>query len=225
MTGAIDSPAIYELKGASESVREVLRYAGGAPVLADPNRAQLERIDPSKARARFVEEFRLDDEGLQKALRDGDVLTLLADLATVRQCGDAQGPCRAAVALRAQPGMRIRDLIPDREALISPDFYRRKNLLVQVIESEDEERMERVELPAKVETETRPLQGTVQERNERPPRLPNQARAQNGRDEDRNARNRAAAVRAKKNPAALFDELNWDYAVIERLIEKDLRRR
>ena len=29
--------------------------------------------------------------------------------------------------------MRIRDLIPDREALISPDFYRRKNLLVQVI--------------------------------------------------------------------------------------------
>ena len=35
------------------------------------------------------------------------------------------------------PGMRIRDLIPDREALISPDFYRRKNLLVQVIEDDE----------------------------------------------------------------------------------------
>ena len=33
VTGAIDSPAIYELKGASEVVREVLRFAGGAPVL------------------------------------------------------------------------------------------------------------------------------------------------------------------------------------------------
>ena len=33
--------------------------------------------------------------------------------------------------------MRIRDLIPDREALISPDFYRRKNLLVQVIEEDE----------------------------------------------------------------------------------------
>ena len=33
--------------------------------------------------------------------------------------------------------MRIRDLIPDREALISPDFYRRKNLLVQVIEDDE----------------------------------------------------------------------------------------
>jgi protein involved in polysaccharide export with SLBB domain len=33
---------------------------------------------------------------------------------------------------------------------------------------------------------------------------------------------RAAAERAKKAPAALFDELNWDYAVIERLNEKDL---
>src|SRR5678815_2255529 len=35
------------------------------------------------------------------------------------------------------PGMRVRDLIPDREALISPDFYRRKNMLVQVIEDEE----------------------------------------------------------------------------------------
>jgi hypothetical protein len=33
--------------------------------------------------------------------------------------------------------MRIRDLIPDRDALITPDFYRRKNLLVQVIEDDE----------------------------------------------------------------------------------------
>ena len=39
------------------------------------------------------------------------------------------------------PGMRIRDLIPDRDALITPDFYRRKNLLVQVIEDDDRLRL------------------------------------------------------------------------------------
>ena len=32
--------------------------------------------------------------------------------------------------------MRILDLIPEKEALISPDFYRRKNLLVQLLEVE-----------------------------------------------------------------------------------------
>ena len=37
-----------------------------------------------------------------------------------------------------RPGMRIRDLIPDRDALITPDFYRRKNLLVQVLEPEED---------------------------------------------------------------------------------------
>ncbi|MEP7302891.1 MAG: polysaccharide biosynthesis/export family protein, partial [Caldimonas sp.] len=79
LTGSLDTPAIYELKSAQEPLREVLRYAGGAPVLANPNRVQLERIDPAQPlAARFVETFRLDAAGLQKPLRDGDVLTLLA---------------------------------------------------------------------------------------------------------------------------------------------------
>jgi protein involved in polysaccharide export with SLBB domain len=70
--------AIYELKSAQEPLRDVLRYAGGAPVLANPNRVQLERIDPTQPLApRFVETFRLDAAGQQKAMRDGDVLTLL----------------------------------------------------------------------------------------------------------------------------------------------------
>ena len=76
LTGSIDTPAIYELKSAQEPIRELLRYAGGAPVLANPNRVQLERIDPSQPLAkRFVETFRLDAAGLQTPLRDGDVVT------------------------------------------------------------------------------------------------------------------------------------------------------
>jgi len=95
-----------------------------------------------------------------------------------------------------RPGMRIRDLIPNREALISPDFYRRKNLLVQVYEPNEEELLD-----------TTP-----------------RSNAESGANSasDLALQNRLAAKRAKKAPAALFDELNWDYAVIERLIEKDL---
>ena len=137
LNGELDNAAIYELKGLQEPVSELLRYAGGAPVLANPNRAVVERIDPSQPRsARFVEEFKLDTGGLQKPLRDGDVVTLLtispafANAVTLR--GHVAQPLRYAYF----PGMRVSDLIPSAEALISPDFYRRKNMLVQVLQDE-----------------------------------------------------------------------------------------
>ena len=218
LTGALDLAAIYELKSGTESVRDLLRYAGGAPVLADRNRAQLERVDGAQSQAvRFVEEFRLDDVGLLKVLRDGDLLTLLPISPRFANAVTLKGPVAQPLRYAHRPGMRIRDLIPDREALISPDFYRRKNLLVQVIDADDEERVEpRVEVELKQNSETSP------DRNERAPRTPSKTKAMNGRADERGAVNRAAASRAKKSPAALFDELNWDYAVIERLIEKDL---
>ena len=88
--------------------------------------------------ARFVEEFRLDGAGLQKPLRDGDVLTLLAISPEFANAVTLKGHVAQPLRYPFTPGMRIRDLIPDREALISPDFYRRKNLLVQVIDDDDD---------------------------------------------------------------------------------------
>jgi protein involved in polysaccharide export with SLBB domain len=64
------------------------------------------------------------------ALRDGDILTLFeispqfANAVTLR--GNVAEPLRYPYT----DGMRVRDLIPNREALITPDYYRRKNLLV-----------------------------------------------------------------------------------------------
>ncbi|MDB5816965.1 MAG: hypothetical protein JWQ11_605, partial [Rhizobacter sp.] len=137
VTGSIDTPAIYELKGPQEPLREILRYSGGAPVVTNPNRAQLERIDTTQPRAvRFVEEFRLDGNGLQKPLRDGDVLTLLEISPEFGNAVTLKGHVAQPLRYPYKPGMRVLDLIPDKEALISPDFYRRKNLLVQIIQDD-----------------------------------------------------------------------------------------
>jgi protein involved in polysaccharide export with SLBB domain len=133
VTGTIDTAAIYELRSAGDSVADVLRYAGGAPVLANPSRVQLERVDPGDARApRRVEEFRLDAAGLARPMRDGDLLTLLALPPRFANAVTLRGPVAQPLRVPHTAGMRIRDLIPDRDALISPDFYRRKNQLVQV---------------------------------------------------------------------------------------------
>lgn len=221
LAGAVDTPAIYELKSREEPVRELLRYAGGAPVLANPNRAQLERIDATQPRAaRFVEEFRIDNTGLAKPLRDGDVLTLLPISPQFANAVTLKGHVAQPLRYPHKPGMRITDLIPDREALIAPDFYRRKNLLVQVIEEDEEyDRYDRYD---------RTGRETTRRRLDADPAAPGMAA---GGDVTQRRRNGAQATReedlvaverARKAPAALFDELNWDYAVIERLNLVDL---
>jgi protein involved in polysaccharide export with SLBB domain len=183
LTGALDTAAIYELKDPQEPMRELLRYAGGAPVLASRHRGQLERIDPTQpAAARTVEAFRLDAAGLQKPVRDGDIVTLLGISPQFANAVTLKGHVAMPLRYPYVAGMRISDLIPDKDALISGDFYRRKNLLVQVLEGEE----------AVTDAST-----ATQE-------------------------DRAAVERARKSPAALFEELNWDYAVVERLNMKDL---
>ena len=246
LNGALDTPAIYELKGAQEPVREVLRYAGGTPLLANPNRAQLERVDTTQPKAaRFVEEFRLDANGAQKPLRDGDILTLLAISPQFANAVTLRGHVAQPLRYPFQPGMRIRDLIPDRDALISPDFYRRKNLLVQVLEDDEDLRPDAgatatgagQTAPAGANAPgSSPLAGSSSATNNPNNPNANAANAANAMNANANAnappRTRAERSRrredrvvvdaSKRAPTALFDELNWDYAVIERLNTQDL---
>ncbi len=195
LNGAIDTPAIYELKTPQEALGEVLRYAGGPPVLANPNKVHLERIDPKREpAARFIEDFKLDSAGLQKPLRDGDVLTLLGISPQFSNEVTLKGHVAQPLRYPFTAGMRIRDLIPNKEALISPDFFRRKNLLVQVLKEDAA----------------------------RPTLTDGQNDSQPGEERSQLRQDRTMAEQAKKSPASLFDELNWDYAVIERLNEDDL---
>ena len=178
--GAFEQPAIYELKG-TDSIGEVLALGGGLSVLAKPGKALLERIDPAADKPRRVEDFALDKAGMQRPLHDGDILTLFeispqfANAVTLR--GNVAEPLRYPYT----PGMRIRDLIPNREALITPDYYRRKNLLVQFDKTEAADRADRAD--------------------------------------------RAAAADVEFGVRNLLDEVNWDYAVIERLDRATLTTR
>jgi protein involved in polysaccharide export with SLBB domain len=255
VTGSIDTPAIFELKSEKEPISDVLRYAGGAPVLANPNRVQLERIDPSKPLAkRYVESFQLDPAGLQTPLRDGDVVTLLPISPQFANAVTLKGHVAQPLRYPFTQGMRIRDLIPDRDALITPDFYRRKNLLVQMIDDKDRMRLrddtDRNDLTGSDRNVDRanmdgrngandPTQrsgttfdangnatvGTQQQRGVAPNRT--NFDRQSALERELNERNRLdrlappddllAIARGRRTPAALFDEVNWDYATIERL--------
>lgn len=163
VTGALDTPAIYELKPGGTTLGDVLALSGGVPALASTAKALLERIDPSQTPPRRVQDLTLDAAGLRQTLRDGDVLTLLGISPAFGNAITLQGTVAAPLRYRWFEGMKLLDLIPERDALITADYYRRKNLLVQ-------------------STNTEAAGGNV-------------------------------ANRAR----GLADQINWDYAVIERL--------
>ena len=244
LNGELDNAAIFELKGAEEPVSALLLYAGGAPVLANLNRALVERIDPAQPRsARFVEEFKLDTGGLQKKLRDGDVVTLLtispAFANAVTLTGHVAHPLRYAYF----PGMRVSDLIPSPEALISPDFYRRKNVLVQVLPPElppmqPGDRLDPASTSGVSANQSRLATGTASPaaptgsslNGANSPGVANPLNAANNPNGPRPNQGRSVenidltieANRVRPPPTTLFDDLNWDYAAIERLNLKDL---
>jgi protein involved in polysaccharide export with SLBB domain len=131
VAGAFDQAAIYELKASATSVGDILTLGGGVPALAKSQKALLERISRDSKPPRQVQEIVLDDKGLRQPLIDGDVLTLLDISPAFANAVTLQGVVAEPLRYRWFEGMKILDLIPDREALITGDYYRRKNLLVQ----------------------------------------------------------------------------------------------
>ena len=131
VTGAFDQAAIFELKTGASSIADILALGGGVPALATSQKALLERIAPASNPPRRVEDIVLNEQGLRQPLRDGDVLTLLAISPAFGNAVTLQGTVAAPLRYRWFEGMRILDLIPEREALITSDYYKRKNLLVQ----------------------------------------------------------------------------------------------
>ena len=131
LTGATDMGAIYELRDGT-TVQDLLAIGGGVPALASAQKALVERIDPQQPSApRQVQNLVLNGEGLAQKLRDGDVITLLPISPAFGNAVTLQGAVAQPLRHGWFAGMRVSDLIPDREALISPDFYKRRNQLVQ----------------------------------------------------------------------------------------------
>lgn len=163
ITGAFDQAAIFELKDSGNSVEEILSLGGGATPMASARKALLERVNPEKIPARQVIDLALDANGLKQTLKGGDILTLLPVSPAFANAVTLQGVVAEPLRYRWFEGMKILDLIPDREALITPDYYKRKNLLVQAANSKD------------------------------------------------------ADARIADRFRKMVDQINWDYAVIERL--------
>lgn len=177
LVGKVNTPSIFELKSGNDTIESMLDIAGGLPVVADPRRAFLERIDPNRNHPRTVDEFALNADGLKRPLKNGDVLNVTSitpDFANaVMLRGNVDQPIRAPF----KNGMRISDLIPSREYLITREATKRQNNVVMTDNNS-----------------------------------PNNPAQNAGED----VQTIASQI------GGLLDEINWDYAVVERVNRADL---
>lgn len=128
--GSVKDPAIYELNG-NTAVDSALEVAGGLTSLASADRALLERVESH--RRRQVDEFALDPSGLQRTLSDGDILRVFP----VSPKFDNAVTLRGNVALPGRylwrEGMRVSDLIPTRDALLTRGYWNQQNFMGRTI--------------------------------------------------------------------------------------------
>jgi len=132
VTGAYDHNAIYEIKGGT-TIGQLLSIGGGVPTLTATQKALLERINPQAEPPRQVAEIALNAIGLETALKDGDVLTLMGITPEFGNAVTLKGSVASALRHAWKPNMRVLDLIPEPAALISADYYQRRNQLVQTL--------------------------------------------------------------------------------------------
>jgi protein involved in polysaccharide export with SLBB domain len=126
VAGSVRYPAIYELKGAT-AVSQVLQFAGGLATTASVLRASLERIDAHKDRS--VVDIALTGAGLETPLSEGDILRILPISPQFQDTVTLRGNVAEEGRFSWHPGMKLSEIIPDSQSLITRDYWERRNQL------------------------------------------------------------------------------------------------
>jgi protein involved in polysaccharide export with SLBB domain len=134
VSGSVDNPAIYELK-ATSTLGEVLRLAGGLSPLAAIHQAVLERIDAGTSLK--TSEVSLDATGLATAVQNGDILRVQDVVARFDNAVTLRGNVAVPRRFAWHEGIKISDLIPNKEALLTRDYWRERNSLINLEPDDD----------------------------------------------------------------------------------------
>jgi protein involved in polysaccharide export with SLBB domain len=232
VTGSVRKPAIYEMLS-SETLGDVIGHSGGASSIAAGSRISIERTGDH--RDRHAMEVAFDPNGLTVPLADGDLVRVYSIVPAYQQTVFLRGNTANPGRFAWHAGMRVSDLIPDKEALITRDYWwRRAQFGLPASEFEAASDFDSSRQPE--ENNATNLKPLDQEQT----RGSQQAGAQNAAG-DRGAEQRASsaslasaqtpvdAQTAKSKQKRLAEtgapapEIDWDYAVIERLDPQTLK--
>jgi protein involved in polysaccharide export with SLBB domain len=127
ISGSVNSPAIYEMKDSS-TLNDLIEIAGDLSTVADTNKITIDRFVDHQARKTL--EFPYDAQSRALPLQDGDIVRVFSivprfeDTVTLR--GNVANPGRYPW----KPGIRVSDLIPNPQALLTRRYWRNRAAIV-----------------------------------------------------------------------------------------------
>jgi protein involved in polysaccharide export with SLBB domain len=227
--GKVNTPSVFELRDKNETLGQLLSVGGGMPVVADPKRVVVERLDPQSNQPRKIIEFPLSHSGLITSLQNGDIVTIdsispdIVNGVTLR--GAVNKPKRSAWF----EGMRIKDLIPNRESLVSQSSIRKANeTLFDKFERERTLR-ERNKVPDdltkgdidQADLERRINKGESPDSKSPDSKSPDSKSPDSARlNEDIDEFDNLKGQKLSEQIGTIFEDINFEYAVIERIDRK-----
>jgi len=212
--GKVNTPSVFELRDKNETLGQLLSVGGGMPVVADPKRVVVERLDPQSNQPRKIIEFPLSHSGLITSLQNGDIVTIdsispdIVNGVTLR--GAVNKPKRSAWF----EGMRIKDLIPNRESLVSQSSIRKVN--ETLFDNFERERTLRERNKVPDDLTKGDIDQADLERRINKGKSPDSARLNEDIDEFDNLKEQ----KLSEQIGTIFEDINFEYAVIERIDRK-----
>ncbi len=125
--GSVTTPSIYELRG-EKSFNQVIALAGGLTNAASDSRLRVDRI--YKHSERSVSDVDLAS-GDSTPVQDGDIIDISSIIDRFKDAVTLRGNVANPGRYMWHQGMRISDLIPNRDALITRSYYQGLNQLGQ----------------------------------------------------------------------------------------------
>ena len=123
INGSVNNPAIYEITPGT-TVSQLITLAGGETSVALGRRIRLERIFEHTMRS--VVDV---PQNTEVVLAGGDIVSIGAIVNRYNNAVTLRGNVTTPGRYVWHPGMRISDLVPSRDELITRDYYRRRNTI------------------------------------------------------------------------------------------------
>lgn len=125
--GSIEHPGIYELCGPT-TLGDALHLADGPSPLAATSQIILERV--VKGSSLQVLRVPMNAAGFGTELHNGDIIRLLPLVPRFENTVILRGNVADSGRFPWKEGMRLSDLIPNRESLLTRDYWKERNSLV-----------------------------------------------------------------------------------------------
>jgi len=125
--GSVTTPAIYELQH-EKSFNQVIALAGGLTNVASGSQVRVERIFNHAQRSEMDVDLATDDSS---PVQNGDIVSVSSILDRFQNAVTLRGNVANPGRYQWRQGMRISDLIPNQEALVTRNYYQRHDVLGQ----------------------------------------------------------------------------------------------